>query len=248
MKDNFSNGSELYAFYRPTYPSGLFSFLFEQVKERNNAWDCGTGNGQVASELTSFFSQVYATDISRQQLYNAIARPNIQYSLQPSEKTNFSANIFDLITVAQAVHWFQFEEFYKEVNRTLKDDGIIAVMGYSLFRSNEETDSLIRDFYQNTIGSYWDKERKYLEEHYKTIPFPFQEISTPAFEQTLEWNFEHLIGYLKTWSAVKHFITREGYDPVDNIARDLHQGFGSKRKITFPIHLRVGKKNLDLHI
>lgn len=241
MKDNFSRGSQFYAKYRPAYPSALFSFLLELVKGRHTVWDCGTGNGQVASVLSGFFDRVYATDISRQQLNNAITKPNIQYSLQPAEKTNFSENMFDLITVAQAVHWFQFEKFYKEVNRTLKDEGIIAIMGYSLFRSNEETDSVIRDFYQNTIGPYWDKERQYLEEHYATIPFPFQEISTPPFEHTIEWKIEHLIGYLKTWSAVKHFIAKEGYDPVDNISRDLYQSFGSKSVITFPIHLRIGK-------
>src|SRR5690606_16087264 len=146
-----------------------------------------TGNGQVAAELLNLFSKVYATDISQKQLDNALRNPNIHYSLQPAENSGFSDRMFDLITVAQAVHWFQFEKFYEEVRRTLKDEGMLAIMGYSLFRSNNRTEEIINEFYKNILGSYWDEERKYLDEHYKTIPFPFNELRTPEFSQVYEW-------------------------------------------------------------
>lgn len=241
MKDNFSSKSSSYAKYRPTYPQELYQFLKEKLDKTEKAWDCGTGNGQVAGALAKFFKEVQATDISQQQLDNAIRQPNIHYSVQAAEKTNFPDNSFDLITIAQAIHWFNFEAFYKEVARVLKPDGIIAVIGYSLFKSNPETDEVILKFYHDIVGPFWDEERKYLDKKYKTIPFPFIEIESPVFGQEYEWTFTHLIGYLKTWSAVKHYEKANGENPVDLIEEELKATFGAKNKVVFPILIRLGK-------
>ena len=243
MKDNFSKNSSEYAQFRPKYPAELFSFLENRVEEKEAAWDCGTGNGQVAGELANFFIRVEATDISQQQLDNAIKLSNINYSLQPAEKTNFPDNYFDLITVAQAIHWFDFSQSYKEVNRTLKPGGILAVIGYGLFKSNEQTNDLIDHFYRDIVGPFWDPERRYLDDGYCSIQFPFEEIQSPGFEMEFSWDFEHLIGYLKTWSAVKHFQNKNGYDPVTVISGDLRTAFGERSVVKFPLFLRVGKKH-----
>ncbi len=246
MKDNFSTNSSQYAQFRPKYPAELFSFLENRVELKGAAWDCGTGNGQVAGELAKFFKRVEATDISQQQLENAVKVSNINYSLQPAEKTNFPDNSFDLITVAQAIHWFDFSQFYKEVNRILKPGGIIAIIGYGLFKSNEQTNDLINHFYRNIVGPYWDPERRYLEDGYRSIQFPFEEIQTPDLEMEFSWDFEHLIGYLKTWSAVKHFQNKNGYDPVDVISEDLRTAFGEHRLVKFPLFLRLGQKKYPI--
>ncbi len=241
MKDNFSSKSSSYAKYRPTYPQELYQFLKEKLDKTEKAWDCGTGNGQVAGALAKFFKEVQATDISQQQLDNAIIQHNIHYSVQAAEKTNFPDNSFDLITVAQAIHWFNFETFYKEVARVLKPDGIIAVIGYSLFKSNPKTNEVILKFYHDIVGPFWDEERKYLDEKYKTIPFPFKELESPVFEQEYEWTFNHLLGYLKTWSAVKHDEKANGENPVALIEEELKATFGAKNKVVFPILFRLGK-------
>src|SRR2546428_4753450 len=172
MKDNFSKHSESYAQFRPTYPSELFNFLDEIVPEKRNAWDCGTGNGQVATELAKQFEHVYASDISEEQIANAVKKNNIEYKVEPAEKTSFQPEFFDLITIAQAIHWFDFEEFYKEVNRVLKPNGVIAVIGYYLTNIDPDTDKIIHHFYKNILSSYWDAERRYIDELYQTIPFP----------------------------------------------------------------------------
>lgn len=242
MKDNFSTKSSDYAKYRPAYPEELYRFLKIHLSNQNVAWDCSTGNGQVARELANFFERVEATDISGQQLENAVKKPNINYSKQAAEKTNFPDNYFDLISVAQAIHWFDFDAFYSEVNRVLKPGGIIAVIGYSLFQSNPRTDEVIANFYEHIIGSWWDKERRYLDKQYSTLPFPFEEIQTPNFNREYQWTFEQLIGYLKTWSAVKHYENAKGINPVELIENDLKNTFGNENKVVFPILLRLGKK------
>lgn len=241
MKDNFSTKSANYKAYRPGYPTEIFDLIKENLTSFEMAWDCGTGNGQIANEIAAFFKQVEATDISRNQIANAVKKNNIHYSVQPAEETNFSNNVFDLVISAQAVHWFDFERFYAEIRRCLKPDGLVIIMGYGLFRSNSATNDVITKFYNETIGSYWDPERKYLDDKYQTIPFPFKEQKTLEFEQTYNWGIEHLLGYLRTWSAVKHYERENNQDPVSLIENDLRQSFGRKNQIAFPVFLRMGK-------
>jgi len=241
LKDNFSTRSREYSKYRPKYPDGVFKFIKDHLNGCEAAWDCGTGNGQVAIELAKFFSSVEATDISGNQLKNAVKKNNIHYTLQPAEKTNFNSARFDLIISAQAVHWFDFERFFAEVNRCIRPDGIIVLLGYGLFYSNNDTNQIIREFYNDTIGPYWDPERSHLDENYRTIPFPFEETDTPGFEQRYQWSIEHLLGYLRTWSAVKHYENKNNLDPVSIIEQRLREAFGNSNEVVFPIIFRMGK-------
>jgi ubiquinone/menaquinone biosynthesis C-methylase UbiE len=187
MKDRFSEVAKQYAQYRPQYPAALFDFLLQHVNKKQLAWDVATGNGQVAATLADSFKMVYATDISAQQLQYAIAKSNIQYTEQPAEKTIFANQSFDLITVAQAIHWFRFNDFYKEVKRTLKPGGIIAVWGYGLIETSGFLNEFLKHFYASMKG-YWDAERKHIDDHYANIPFPFKEIKTPSFAIEVNWD------------------------------------------------------------
>jgi len=241
LKDNFSTKSADYKKFRPTYPNEIYEFIKSRLRDFECAWDCGTGNGQVAGEIAEFFDRVEATDISENQIKNGVKRSNIRYSIQPAEKTNFKKEQFDLIISAQAAHWFEFDQFYSEVKRCLKPNGFLIIMGYGLFTSNPETNQIIADFYDNIIGTYWDAERKYLDEGYQTIPFPFNEVKAPEFLQMYEWHIEHLLGYLRTWSAVKHYKNENLEDPVLLIEDKLRKAFGTKNKIVFPILFRMGK-------
>ncbi|UZR97640.1 class I SAM-dependent methyltransferase [Chondrinema litorale] len=243
MKDNFSENSNQYRSYRPRYPSEFYDYLEKNLLNFERVWDCGTGNGQVAKELSILFDEVYATDISQPQLDNAFLADNIIYSCQPAEQTFFHENFFDLIVVAQAIHWFDFDLFYHEVKKTLKPEGVFIIIGYNLLKINPELDVVINHFYKKIIGTYWDAERKYIDEAYQTIPFPFKEEFVPKFQYQTNWSLEHLIGYLKTWSAVKHYIKEKGSNPVDLITEELTVKWGDQatREITFPILFRMGK-------
>jgi SAM-dependent methyltransferase len=243
MKDNFSSESDNYAKYRPTYPAIFFDYLNSILPSKKKAWDCGTGNGQVAYELAKTFDCVFATDISQSQINNALQADNINYSVQPAEETNFEKDQFDLIVIAQAIHWFDFERFFEEVRRTAKRGGIICAVGYGRIEVSKQIDLRITHFYQEIIGAYWDKERKYVDEHYETIPFPFNEIQAPRFVNKLQWTRERLLGYLNTWSAVNHFIKRNGYNPVDQFEHEL-DGYwdnGQTKEVRFPLILRIGQ-------
>jgi len=247
MKDNFSAHSAQYLQFRPNYPTELFDFLKSLGTDFKTAWDCGTGNGQLAVCLAKFFDKVYATDLSEKQIANAILRDNIVYKIEYAEHSSFEDNQFDLIAVAQAIHWFHFDDFYKEVNRTLKPGGYFAAIGYSLLSIDSELDPIIQNLYYNVIGKYWDKERKYIDEEYRTIPFPFKEVECPRIKSTLNWSFDQLIGYLNTWSAVQHYIRQNNTNPVDLVYESLYEKWGNQaiKNVNFPILLRVGQKEID---
>lgn len=242
MKDNFSEHASDYAKYRPGYPTELIDYILSKVSHKRNAWDCATGNGQLASMLSPYFDCVYGTDISGEQLSNAQKKDNIIYSKQEAEKTDFPAEFFDLIVVAQAVHWFDFDKFYGEVRRVSKPDGLIALIGYDLISTTSPIDDIIFQLYKEVLGGYWDIERRHIDAGYTTIPFPFEELSTPQFSYTAAWTLEQLYGYLNTWSAVKHYQKANNTNPVEAIKDELKKAWEDKEtmQITFPILCRLG--------
>jgi len=242
MKGNFSKQSGIYAKYRPDYPPVLYDRIINQVENKEAAWDCGTGNGQAAKELSFAFTKVFATDISQEQIAHAFQKDNIVYSVQPAEQTNFAANSFDLVTVAQALHWFRFEEFYAEVKRVANHGGIFAAWSYSLLRISDPINKLIGEHHYNTLGSYWDEERRYVDEEYRNIPFPFSKINTPAFTMDYDWTIEELEGYLNTWSALQKLIPEKNYNPVDELIQRIKPFWKTeKMRVSFPVHLLLGK-------
>jgi SAM-dependent methyltransferase len=243
MKDLFSKQADIYAKYRPNYPGALIDFVLSFVAQKDSAWDCATGNGQAAFLMAPFFQSIKATDISQKQIDNARQHERITYSTGSAEKSGFEDNSFDLITVAQAYHWFQFGEFFQEATRVSKPDGIVAVWGYGLIKVQDAalSSSLIR-FYTDTVGKYWDSERKYVEEGYKTIPFYFQELPSRDFSIEVSWTREDLIGYLNSWSSVQHYIKATQHNPVYEFARQVSALWeGNENKLfSFPVFMRLG--------
>lgn len=239
MKDLFSTQSNEYAKFRPTYPPALIQELITICPSLNLAWDAGTGNGQFANLLSPYFARVVATDISEKQLSYAVQKPNIEYSISDSLRVNIADHDCDLVTVAQAVHWFKFDEFYKEVRRVLKKDGILALVSYGIMNAEPKVNDIVLDFYNNTLHDCWDPERRYIDEEYKTIPFPFDEIKLKKYSMPYIWNIDQLIGFFSTWSGLQHYIAKHGKDPLPEL-RQLFLGTRLKEfKVDFPIYTRV---------
>jgi ubiquinone/menaquinone biosynthesis C-methylase UbiE len=241
MKDFFSSQSKVYAAFRPTYPKELYQFIFSHVPEKKIAWDCATGNGQVAQFLSHHFDEVYATDISQQQLDHAVPQKNIFYSKSQAEKTSFRDNQFDLITVAQALHWFDRDLFYEEARRVAKPNAVLAVWGYGFLFIEPVIDRLIMEFYNEKVGPYWDEARRLVEDEYRGISFPFEEVKVPAFSIKVHWTLEQLSGYFSSWSATQKYIREKGNDPVFPAIKELKK-YWTKTEMTvsFPIFARIG--------
>lgn len=243
MKSQFSKQSELYARYRPSYPKDMYNFIFQHLNKKEAAWDCCTGTGQVASYLSGHFKKVYANDISEEQLKHAPDKENIDYYEVPAEETGFPADIFDLITVAQAIHWLDFGQFYEEVNRTAGKDALLAVIGYGMVRINKKLNPLIDKFYKYNFSEFFSENRDYLDKHYATIPFPFDEIESPGFSKRIEWTIDDFEGYLNSWSTIQKFKDEKGFNPAENLIKEIKPLWpkGEIKEVIFPVFLRLGR-------
>ncbi|VAW31101.1 SAM-dependent methyltransferases [hydrothermal vent metagenome] len=240
----FNDKSDLYAAARPTYPDELFEFLFSQCPDFEQAWDCGTGSGQAAVSLAKRFHHVEATDVSPQQIANATAHKRVHYSVQPAETTHFANDAFSLITVAQALHWFEFNKFWPEVHRVLKPGGIFAAWGYSWFHISTEIDAIIATKLMPPIKNFWAAQNQLLWDGYQAIPFPFVTIPTPQIILAQQWNLAQLLAYLGSWSAVRHCIEANGDEFFVELTAALGKAWGSaeeKKVISMDFHLMVGR-------
>lgn len=245
-KDNFSVRSADYSKFRPQYPNELVEEILKHVSNHERCWDCATGNGQLAKLLSGYFEHVEATDISEKQLSEAIHLPNVHYSISRAEQTTFPDLHFDLITVGQAVHWFDHEEFNQEAKRVGKNGCLVALIGYGLMFTDDTFDELLWSFYTEAIGEYWDAERKFIDDAYRTIPFPFEQISPiQDFAINVDWNINQLQGYLGTWSSVNKFIKANGLDPVEPfIMKVLSSGVWLQdevKPVRFPLFVKLGR-------
>jgi len=242
--DHFSGISAAYAAFRPRYPDALFEFLAQVAPAQADAWDAGTGSGQAAIGLARHFNHVIATDASSAQLEHATPDTRISYRVATAEASGLDNTSVDLVTAAQALHWFDRSRFWAEVRRVLRPGGVIAVWTYVLFEIAPPIDAIIRHFYRGVVGPYWPPERRITEERYQTIEFPFSEFAAPNFVIEQAVTLDDVAGYIRTWSATRAFVKHHGEDPVDGLVNELAPAWGSpqqSRLARWPVTMRVGR-------
>src|SRR3954469_4766386 len=225
FKDHFSEQAAEYAKFRPTYPVALFEYLASLVASRKLAWDCATGSGQAAIALARHFDLVIATDASAKQIRNAERAERVHYRVAPAESSGIESKSVDLVTVAQALHWFDLPKFYEEAKRVLKPDGVIAVWNYDFLQATPTVDAVVNRFYHDIVGPFWPAERCVIEAGYATLPFPFRETEAPHFRIEVRWTLSQLVGYLETWSATRRFIEANKLNPLTLIADELESAW-----------------------
>lgn len=245
--DHFATVADHYAAHRPTYPPALFDWLAENSPVTGLAWDCATGTGQAAGELARRFRNVVATDASAAQIAAATPCSGVEYHTAPAEQSGLEAGSVDLITVAQALHWFDLDRFYAEVRRVLKPGGLLAVWTYGVFGTEGGDDAaelqrMLHTFYYRTVGPYWPPERRHVENGYADLPFPFAPVPVPPFSMAVEWRLTDLTGYLRSWSATARYRELHGSDPVEALAKELAGKWGEgTRRIVWPLSVRAGR-------
>ncbi len=243
FKDHFSALAAGYSKYRPCYSSDLFKYLSSITPGNALAWDCATGSGQAAVALADLFAAVIATDASSKQIEQAQPHSSIEYRVAVAEDSGLESASIDLITVAQALHWFDIPGFMQEAKRVLKPDGIIAVWTYNLFRINPEIDAIVDDLYWNILNGYWAEERKMVDNGYADLTMPFEQLSPPPFSLNACWSLERVIGYLGTWSALRKYREANADDRIADVAVRLKSAWGEaalEKEISWPMSLRVG--------
>lgn len=244
--DHFSSVAATYASHRPTYPPSLYAWLAGQAAQRDLAWEAGAGSGQATLGLAGHFQHVVATDLSAEMIERAPAHPRVAYVVGLAEQSGLPDGSVDLVAVAQALHWFSFDQFFAEVHRVLAPGGVFAAWSYGVLHlQGPEVNRAFQDFYRNTIAPYWPAERRHVENGYRSIPFPFEELSVPPFQMTVRWSLPELTGYVRSWSAVARYRRQHETDPVAGLETALAAVWGEPealRTVTWPLTIRAGRR------
>ncbi len=239
FKDHFSAQSAGYARHRPHYPRALFEYLAGLGRCRR-AWDCATGSGQAAVALADFFEAVIATDASQAQIDAAFSHPRVRYRVAAAEESGLPEDSVDLVTVGQALHWFDTGRFFDEASRVLVSGGVLAAWCYELCRVSPDCDRIVRRLYSDIVGTYWPPERRLIEERYARIEFPGSVLAAPALAMNTTWTVEDMLGYLRTWSACQRYRREQGSDPVERIDGELRAAWGAApRTARWPLTVKV---------
>ncbi|HTA27565.1 MAG TPA: class I SAM-dependent methyltransferase [Bacteroidia bacterium] len=245
FKDYFSAQSATYAKSRPHYPDELFQYLVSLCPVTGLAWDCATGNGQAAVSLAKYFKKVIATDGSEQQIKNAVPNEKVHYSITLADNSGIETGTADLVTIAAALHWMDFDKFYAEVNRVLKPEGIFAAWTYYDCHIDDVIDKIVYRLSREILFDYWPAESAYVRAGYKDIPFPFKTVEAPLFKTSVNADIDFLFGYLRSWSSSQRYIQATGNDPVELVKKELETAWGDQNKtriLEWPIALKIGRK------
>lgn len=242
---HFSAVAAGYAAFRPTYPDVLFDWVARAAPGRGLAWDVGTGSGQAAVALADRFARVVATDVSAEQVAHARPHARVTYRVAPAEQSGLADASADVVTVAQALHWFRLDAFYAEVRRVLRPGGLVAAWTYgpAAFET-PAVGALVAEFYAETVGPYWPPERAHVESGYGSLPFPFARVEAPLLSVEAAMTLPALAGYLRTWSATQRYRAATGVDPVAVLVPALADVWGDPERaepVRWPLAVLAGR-------
>ncbi len=241
--DHFSGHAQTYLQFRPRYPAVLFHYLALRAPSTTLAWDCGTGNGQAAIGLAERFARVVATDPSTEQIARAKPHPRVEYRVATCD-SGLDHSSAQLVTAAQALHWMNVNAFLGEARRVLQPGGLLAVWCYSLCKIEPAINELVEFFYRVTIGAFWPPERRLVDEGYRSVALPIDELDVPPFDLVTDMTLPQFLGYVETWSAVQRCLAARGRDSLDAFARSVSERWGEPhtlRRVSFPLHVRAGE-------
>uniref|UniRef100_A0A2N9GDF8 Methyltransferase type 11 domain-containing protein n=1 Tax=Fagus sylvatica TaxID=28930 RepID=A0A2N9GDF8_FAGSY len=236
MAELFIKQAEQYAEGRPSYPQELFDFIASKTPSHDLAWDVGAGSGQAARSLAGIYKNVIATDTSPKQLQFAPKLPNIRYQQTPPTMSiaELEGNVapqssIDVVTIAQAIHWFDLPNFYQQVRWILKKPhGIIAAWCYTAPEVNDSVDAVFQPYYNIAAEPYWEPPRKLVDNKYTTIDFPFEPVDGADHTGPFQFLREKGVELLSN-------------DVIEEFKRAWTEDGQDKKVVKFPIYLKIGR-------
>lgn len=245
FKDHFSSHAAAYADARPGYPPELFRWLSSQCAGHALAWDAGCGNGQASVALAAHFARVFASDPSAAQIASALPDSRVEYAVEPAEQCRLESASVDLVTVAQAYHWFEHLQFCREVQRVLVSGGVVALWTYAESRVDAAVDAVFAALHDELLADDWPAGREHVISRYRDLPFPFDPVPVPAFSMSRRWTLAQYQAYLRSWSASERYRARTGVDPVALLSAQMETAWGDPqavREVSWPLSIRAGRR------
>lgn len=242
--DHYSEGAANYRRSRPSYPAALIDWLAAFAGGRTLAWDAGCGSGQLSVPLARAFERVVASDASPEQVRVGRVHPRVHYRVARSDESGLPDAVVDLSVAAQAAHWFDLDAYFSEVRRVARPGSGVALVTYGRPRLTADLDGLLEHLHTVELAPFWPEERRHVEQQYRSLPFPFDEVPVPELEMTHRWDLARFRGYVESWSAVRAWRAREGDDGLVRFSEALAEGWrepDEPREVRWPISVRAGR-------
>ncbi len=222
--------------FRPSYPEVLLAELKDYVeKHRNSIWprrpmvyDIGAGTGILTRQLRSMLGgQFGIKGVEPNQDMRETARKNtptewdIDYMYGVAERLPIADGKASVIVVAQAIHWFDRAQFYREVRRGLHVNGVFAIMQNDRAWDISALDDAYEQFLEATSAVYNRRYRDlpYLDE--LTADEGFSDVMSHSVEWSREITEDQFLGLSLSVTWVKRAIASLGREKVVNSLKNL---------------------------
>lgn len=170
-EEKFSGKEKIYASARPDYSTELFEYLKANniVGNDMTVADIGAGTGIFTRQISKYVKKVYAVEpndgMREQGIKNNCYSKNVTFINGTAENTEIESKAIDVVTAAQAFHWFDKSAFKNECRRILKPDGKIILVwndrneNAQIIADNFEINKLYcKDFHGFSNGMSFEKE------------------------------------------------------------------------------------------
>ncbi len=233
----FSDRVENYVKYRPSYPPKVVDELLAKGVITTNSViaDIGSGTGKFSELLVKKGVKVFGIEPNedmRKAGENFLSSYSIFQSLSgTAEATNLPEKSIDVITVAQAFHWFKIAETQKEFARILKPNGYIV-----LIWNDRDSEDAFQKEYDRLIIEYCPEYRlndhRNISYHDLEIFYKTDEITKFECAYSQLFDFESLQGRLES-SSYTPTRGEENYQPMIIKLKELHNKYQENGKVKF---------------
>jgi len=241
----FSNRVDSYAKYRPNYPPEVLRCLQDNMglTPASVVADIGSGTGLLTERFLHNGNLVYAVEPNEGMRKAAAAAlsqyPNLHSIDGRSDATTLPAASVDLVTAAQAFHWFEPVATRAEFVRILRPPRWVALIWNN--RRDDASPFLIA--YRQLLDSF-DTDYKQVDHKFVADAPALQRFFAPGDYRLFTYpnnqvlDYDGLVGRLQSTSYVPA-AGEQGHDRMLEQARDLYDRFAADGKVRIDYETQV---------
>ena len=253
--------SKMYEMARPRYTKDIFTNILKRVSNKSNLLDIACGTGQLLFPLSEHFETSIGIDVSKQQIDEAKIKANksenkqkkiyfydddlykLNEHLENNSDIKYTKNMFDLVVIGQAFHWFEEEKLLNFIKSDLlAPDGVLAINGYQKqhFKPENKLNPLLGRVLTE-INPYFECDVKYNDSGYlKTYPTfkkYFKNFENFEYTEVFENTLENVFYWVQSVSAYVNFKKEnEGkkIDPLEQFEKEATElGLKKEDKVEY---------------
>lgn len=255
MERHFEGQKEavLYKKYRPCTPPIIVEKIMKYVIEKQPGQlemmvDVGCGSGQNTLLFAEYFDRILGTDISPSMISvvtnDPTIPPNTSFSVSPAEKIPVPDGSVNVVTAAQCFHWFDHLAFHQEMNRVLKPNGVVALIGHELDYIAVPEDEKKSKELLDAISEYFDKLSPYFQkallpllDGYASLSFPYEDaVRQVSIQCDSPITLADYFGILDTYSQYQKWCVEQPTEALaarEKLSKSLATILGVKNEKSF---------------